>query len=102
MATQTHASDQGSERDEHGAGKALSWQAESNNPQTPRPVADKTGSVNGKSGRLPAQQHQQLVAQEQHTQPQLWDNFESMDDETISGVIEAARRAGVRRRMWDN
>lgn len=34
--------------------------------------------------------------------PGLWDNFESMDDDVITGVISAAQRAGFRRRAWDN
>ena len=49
----------------------------------------------------------ELSELQHHAQPQggqdhLWDNVDSMDDDMISGIIEAAQRAGIRRRMWDN
>ena len=61
-------------------------------------AAGRNGSMHGKS----ADSSIERVRGRSHSSPQLWDNFESMDDDTISGVIEAARRAGVRRRMWDS
>ena len=53
----------------------------------------------GKNGQ---QEHKQRRPGPEHELPGIWENLESMDDEVISGVISAAQRAGMRRRMWDN
>ena len=65
-------------------------------------AAGKNGSMHGKLGTPAAHSSHERETGRSQPSSQLWDNFESMDDDTISGVIEAARRAGVRRRMWDS
>ena len=58
---------------------------------------------NERHADMQAASHADSDPQEQRpSTANIWNNFESMDDEVISSVISAAQRAGIRRRMWDN